>query len=93
MITRDETRDFINRLATNPDTEMANVTEFLDKLTEVYDTLDSLSQADTVNKSKIRELQDTNIKLFIGQTQHTQVDDEPQEKTIEDLAKELVGRN
>ena len=92
MITRDETRDFINRLATNPDTEMANVTEFLDKLTEVYDTLDSLSQADTVNKSKIRELQDTNIKLFIGQTQHTQVDDEPQEKTIEDLAKELVGR-
>lgn len=93
MITREEAKDYINKLVTSPDTEMANVAGFLDQLSEVYDTVDSLAQADTDNKAKIRELQDTNIKLFIGQTQHTQVDEEPQEKTIEDLAKELVGRN
>jgi C4-type Zn-finger protein len=93
MITREEAKEYINRLATNPDTEMANVAGFLDQLCEVYDTIDSLTQSDTDNKAKIRELQDTNIKLFIGQTQRTQVDDVPQEKSIEDLAKELVGRN
>lgn len=92
MITREEAKDYINKLVANPDTEMANAAGFLDQLCEVYDTIDSLTQADTDNKAKIRELQDTNIKLFIGQTCSTQVDDVPQEKTIEDLAKELVGR-
>lgn len=64
-----------------PETFQADALELLKDLKGDYATLDTLSQRIKDNEEKIRTLQDTNARLFLGQTGKPPVEEEePEEK-------------
>ena len=89
MITRDESAAFIKRLTENPDTEMANVSTYLEQLSEVYDSYEAMATGISERDEKIRQLQDTNMRLFLAQIGAPAEPDEDREITLEEFATKM----
>lgn len=88
-MTYDEVKDTLTTLLSNPDTALAGAQDFLDKIKPDYDTLDTMKTQIEENDKKIRDLQDTNMKLFLAQTKEQDPDPEPEEVTPQTIAAEM----
>ena len=93
-MTRDELTAAISGLVTNPDTAAANAPGIIEAVSGVYDTMDAMTKERDERDKKIRDLQDSNIKLFLAQTGNPggEPDPEDEPESLEDLAKKLLGR-
>lgn len=89
MITREQSTEFIKRLVANPETEMANVQEFLDNIGLVFESIDTLNDEITERDEKIRTLQDTNTKLLLTQLGAPNDPEEDHEMTLEEFAHKM----
>ena len=67
-MTYDEYQSKINSVLSNPDTALANIAPVMDEIKNDLTALDSLSKENEDLKSRIRDLQDTNMKLYLAQT-------------------------
>ena len=75
-MTYDEVKERITGLVTNPDKATEDAVGLLKDIEADYTTMDSLAEAHKTDEARIRELQDTNQKLFLSVTE--------QPKDIED---------
>ena len=57
----------IENLVTSPDTAQADAVELLKELEADYTTMDTLRTRAEEDANRIRTLQDTNARLFLGQ--------------------------
>lgn len=67
-MTYDEYQSKINSVLSNPDTALANIAPVMDEIKNDLTALDSLSKENEDLKTRIRDLQDTNMKLYLAQT-------------------------
>ena len=64
----EEYQSKINEVLSNPDTALANIAPVMDEIKNDLTALDSMSQENESLKARIRDLQDTNMKLYLAQT-------------------------
>lgn len=89
--------DLINQSVKNPENAPSYMNDLISEIEKDSKEFENLNTINKENQRKIRELQDTNMKLFLSQT--TQQEEEPEEKEktqdeiIEDFIKELKGEN
>jgi len=77
----------LTEIVSNPDTALAKIGEFIDKVKIDYEALTSTTEGLEKAEARIRDLQDTNQKLFLKQTGNvTPDDDEKEEKDIADMS-------
>ena len=62
-----EYKEKIDGLLTNPDTALAGIDEVYESLEADLTTRDSLADENETLKNKVKELQETNIKLYMSQ--------------------------
>lgn len=67
-MTYDEVKTRISDLIGNPDTAQAHAVSLLEDLKTDYDSLDSMTAKVDEDATRIRDLQDTNQKLFLSVT-------------------------
>lgn len=58
----------LTNLLQQPDSALAMVKPLLDDIKADYETMTSLAEANSNQEKRIRDLQDTNMKLFLAQT-------------------------
>lgn len=79
----EEYRDSINSLLANPDTALTGISPLLDDLKGDLETRDALKAENDALNARIRDLQDTNMKLYLslsgGGSPDEEADDEPAE--------------
>ena len=86
-MTFEEFKSKITEIVANPDTAQANIGAFIDEVKVDYEALSSTSAALEKAETRIRDLQDTNQKLFLKQTGQASPDDEDEEKKdIEEMS-------
>ena len=85
-MTFEEFKTKITTIVSSPDTAQANIGEFIDEVKEDYEALSSTSAALEKAETRIRDLQDTNQKLFLKQTGQASPDEEDEKKDIEDMS-------
>lgn len=85
-MTFEEFKTKITTIVSNPDTAQANIGELIDEVKEDYEALSSTSAALEKAETRIRDLQDTNQKLFLKQTGQASPDEEDEKKDIEDMS-------
>lgn len=94
-MTYDEVKTRLTDLVGSPDTAAEKAVDFLKDLEEDYTTLDSMTQKVTESEERIRNLQDTNQRLFLSVTGQPKNDDPatPPEPGIdwEAMKKELTA--
>ena len=90
-MTRDEVLALITQAA-NADTAPAALSELTGAVNELFTTNETLTQTVQENEETIANLRDTNMRLFLAQTDQVE-DKEPEpEKTPEDYLNELVEK-
>lgn len=67
-MTYEEVKKRITGIVSNPDTAQADALDLLKDIEADYTTMDTLRTRATEDAEKIRTLQDTNARLFLGQT-------------------------
>lgn len=75
-MTFEEVEKGLAELLKNPDTAQAGAKDFLEKIKPDYDTMESLSTKSKEADKRIRDLQDTNQKLFLSVTGENSSDEE-----------------
>ena len=85
-MTFEEFKTKITEIVANPDTAQANVGALIDEVKEDYEALSSTSAALEKAETRIRDLQDTNQKLFLKQSGAASPDEEDEKKDIEDMS-------
>ena len=85
-MTFEEFKTKITTIVSNPDTAQANIGELIDEVKVDYEALSSTSAALEKAETRIRDLQDTNQKLFLKQTGQASPDEEDEKKDIEDMS-------
>lgn len=82
-MTYEELKTKLTTILQEPDTALVKVGSLLDEIKTDYDTM--LSLTDKVNKqdTRIRDLQDTNMKLFLSQTGQAPDHAEEEEDDVE----------
>lgn len=91
-MTYDEYKDGINNVLSNPDTALTGITPILDELKTDLEALATAQGEIEALNGRIRDLQDTNIKLFLstgskGTDDEEEVDEDT--KAVEDFFDEL----
>lgn len=78
-----------------PDSALVNIKPILEEIKADYVTMVALTEEKEKNETRIRDLQDTNMKLFLAQVgpEKKEEDDEPEKKLsfgerLEQLEKE-----
>lgn len=74
-MTYDDVKTRITKMVNNPDTAQADALELLKDLEADYTTMDTLRTRAEEDATRIRTLQDTNARLFLGQTTPDAPDD------------------
>lgn len=74
-MTYDDVKTRITKMVNNPDTAQADALELLKDLEADYTTMDTLRTRAEEDATRIRTLQDTNARLFLGQTTPDTPDD------------------
>lgn len=90
-MTRDEVLALITQAA-NADTAPAALSELTGVVNELFTTNETLTQTVQENESTIANLRDTNMRLFLAQTEKVKEDEPEPEKTAEDYLNELVEK-
>lgn len=85
-MTFEEFKTKITTIVSNPDTAQANIGEFIDEVKVDYEALSSTSTALEKAETRIRDLQDTNQKLFLKQSGQADPEEEDEKKDIEDMS-------
>ena len=87
-MTIDEYRDKITGVIKNPETGGEVGAELIKSLTEDLSTMEAMKIQLSESEKKIRELQDSNVKLFLSVTGQSNQEEEEEEKpeTIEEFA-------
>lgn len=80
-MTYDEVKTRITALVGNPDTAQENAVTLLSDLEKDYTTLDSMTSKVSESEKRIRDLQDTNQKLFLSVTGQPAEEEEEKEDT------------
>lgn len=78
-MTYDEFKTRFTALISNPDTVQAESVNFLSDVGKDYATLDSMTKKLNDDDKRIRDLQDTNQKLFLSVT-GSPAEDEPEKE-------------
>lgn len=91
-MTKQEYTDFIKEMVKNPDTATASAQTLIDNIGTDLDTLEAFRASDAEKDKRIRDLQDTNIKLFLGQTGKPPEDKEDKPVTLRDFAAAMVDK-
>ncbi len=90
-MTRDEVLALIMQAA-NADTAPAALSELTGAVNELFTTNETLTQTVQENETTIANLRDTNMRLFLAQTEKVKEDEPEPEKTAEDYLNELVEK-
>lgn len=90
-MTRDEVLALITQAA-NADTAPAALSELTGVVNELFTTNETLTQTVQENESTIANLRDTNMRLFLAQTEKVEEKEPEPEKTAEDYLNELVEK-
>lgn len=79
-MTYDEVKEKITGLISEPDKAAENAVGLLKDLETDYTTMASMAEKDKANEARIRELQDTNQKLFLSVTGQPKEEPDENEK-------------
>lgn len=79
----------VTDLISNPEAAPVTAQEILSELKADTENIASLEAGIAERDARIRDLQDTNMKLFLSQS--SQVEDEPEEKSADEILDELFG--
>lgn len=80
-MTYDEVKEKITGLISDPDKAAENAVGLLSDLEADYTSMSSMAEKSKADEARIRELQDTNQKLFLSVTgSPAEAEDEPEEK-------------
>lgn len=90
-MTRDEVLALITQAA-NADTAPAALSELTGAVNELFTTNETLTQTVQENETTIANLRDTNMRLFLAQTEKVKEDEPEPEKTAEDYLNELLEK-
>lgn len=90
-MTRDEVLALITQAA-NADNAPAALSELTGAVNELFTTNETLTQTVQENETTIANLRDTNMRLFLAQTEKVKEDEPEPEKTAEDYLNELVNK-
>lgn len=90
-MTRDEVLALITQAA-NADTAPAALSELTGAVNELFTTNETLKNTVQENETTIANLRDTNMRLFLAQTEKVKEDEPEPEKTAEDYLNELVEK-
>ena len=90
-MTRDEVLALITQAA-NADTAPAALSELTGAVNELFTTNETLTQTVQENETTIANLRDTNMRLFLAQTEKLKEDEPEPAKTAEDYLNELVEK-
>lgn len=90
-MTRDEVLALITQAA-NADTAPAALSELTGAVNELFTTNETLTKTVQENETTIANLRDTNMRLFLAQTEKVKEDEPEPEKTAEDYLNELVEK-
>lgn len=84
-MTREEFNDLLTKAA-NPDTGIEALTSLKESGKELFDTIESLTSKVNDSDKRIRDLQDSNMKLFlkIGTPEKNEPDGPSEEEKLED---------
>lgn len=79
----------VTDLISNPEAAPVTAQEILSELKADTENIASLEAGIAERDARIRDLQDTNMKLFLSQS--SQIEDEPEEKSADEILDELFG--
>lgn len=82
-MTYEEVKTRITALVGNPDTAQENAVTLLSDLEKDYTTLDSMTSKVSESEKRIRDLQDTNQKLFLSVTGQPAEEEEKEDNPID----------
>lgn len=75
----------LTKLLEQPDSALANVKPLLDEIKADYDTMITLKESNVAQDKRIRDLQDTNMKLFLAQTKSVEEDKSDEDDELEGM--------
>lgn len=81
----DEYEEKINEVLSNPDTALTEISSVLEELKGDLETLEALSVKVEEQDGRIRDLQDTNMKLYLNQG-GGEVEQEEEDEPAEGMA-------
>lgn len=84
----------INEVLSNPDTALAGIAPILDEIKTDITSLETAQKENASLQERIKDLQETNIKLYLAQTGEPDKQEEEEEKepaTGEDVIKEFIS--
>lgn len=90
-MTRDEVKNLITQAA-NADTAPAALQELQAAVDDLFTTNETLTQTVAEQDSTIANLRDTNMRLFLSQTEKLEDKDPEPEKTPDDYLQELIDK-
>lgn len=79
----------VTALISNPDTAAVAAQEILSEIKSDTENIASLEAGIAERDARIRDLQDTNMKLFLSQSAPEET--EPEEKSADEILDELFG--
>ena len=82
-MTYQELEKKITEVLQQPDSALVAIVPVLDEIKKDYETMVSLTDKVTKQDTRIRDLQDTNMKLFLSQTGQAPKSDEEEEDELE----------
>lgn len=96
-MTRDEVMNLITQAA-NADTAPAALQQLQGAVSDLFTTNETLTQTVNDQNATIATLRDTNMRLFLSQTQKIEEKEQEEEKTPDQIFEELfvnpvLGRN
>lgn len=83
----EEVKAKLTEVCKEPDSALVNITPVLEEIAKDYAAMESFKELNAKQEAKIRNLQDTNMKLFLAQTGQKEED-----KEGEGEDDELVGQ-
>ena len=97
-MTYDEYEKNINEVLGNPDTALANIAPVLEEIKKDTEALTSAMSENESLKTRIRDLQDTNMKLYLAQTGQAAEEVETKEpatgtEVIDEFLSEVFGED
>ena len=97
MMDKNKYLDLINKSIKSPEEAPTIMKELISVVEEDYNEFESLKSNLDNSNNKIRSLQDTNMKLFLSQTNQKEEEQEEKEMTpdevVNDFIKTITGGN